>query len=304
MNSTPTPKAEPHNPLVVRADEQIARVYEKIGQADEQLARVTEQLAKMGLDAARPPSAGPDPPSPPGRPARRALVGLLLLACIVVAALFWQSSYGGRAKLIVARSAAQFVSSSSLRPVDPSLVQPAPSTVQMAAAEAAPPQATPLAQTSPQAATPTATVALPDQTQLPQTIARDLANVQRDIEQLKANQQQITNDNSKAIEQLKASQEEMKRQLAMISEQNLSTTSPPPTQPKIASDNSSDIEQLKASQEEMKRQLAMISKQILSKTSPPPMQPTTASRKPKRQLYSPYERALPRYPSEWDYDEW
>jgi hypothetical protein len=264
MNSTPTPKAiEPHNPLIVRADEQIARAYEKIGKADEELARVTEQLAKMGLDAARPPPALSDPQPPPGRPARRALVvGLLLLACIVVAALFWHSSYSGGAKLIVARWTPQFVSSSPLRPEEPSPVQRAPSTVQMAAAEAASPQATPLAQTSPQDATPTATAALPDHTQLPQTIARDLAKVQRDIEQLKANQQQIASDNSGAIEQLKTSQEEMKRQLAMISKQNL------------------------------------------SKTSSPPMQPTTTSRKPKRQLYSPYERALPRYPSDWDYEEW
>jgi hypothetical protein len=230
MNSTTTPKAvESHNPLGVRADEHIARAYEQIAQADEQLARVTEQLAKMGLDAARPPSAGPGPQPPPGRPARRAPVGLLLLACIVVAALVLQSSYSGGAKLIVAHWAPQFVSTSL--PEHPFPVQPAPSTVQMAAAESAPPPATPPAQTAPQDATPTATAALPDHTQLLQTIARDLANVQRDIEQLKANQQQIASDNSRAIEQLKASQEEMKRQLARISEQNLSKSSPPPMQP-------------------------------------------------------------------------
>jgi hypothetical protein len=47
--------------------------------------------------------------------------------------------------------------------------------------------------------------ALPDHTQLLQTMARDLANVERNIEQLKANQQQIASDNSKAIGELKAS---------------------------------------------------------------------------------------------------
>jgi chromosome segregation ATPase len=62
-------------------------------------------------------------------------------------------------------------------------------------------------------------------------MARDLANVERNIEQLKANQQQIASDNSKAIEELKASQEEIKRVLARVSEQNLPKTSPPPTQP-------------------------------------------------------------------------
>jgi len=109
---------------------------------------------------------------------------------------------------------------------------------------------------------PSATAALPDHTQLLQTIAADLANMQRDIEQLKANQQQIASDNSRAIEQIKASQEEMKRQIARISEQNL------------------------------------------SKTSSPPVQPTTTSRKPQRQLYSPYERELPPIPKGWGYEEW
>ncbi len=231
MNSTPTPKAiEPHNALIASADEQLAHAYEQIVRADEELARLSEQLAKMERDAARPPSAGPGPQSPPRRPALRALVGLPLAACIVVAALVLQSSYGAGAKLVVARWAPQLVSTPSLPPENAPLpAQPAPSIVQVAAAEAAPPQATPLAQTAPQDAAPTATAALAEQ--LLQTMARDLANVERNIEQLKANQQQIASDNSKAIEELKASQEEIKRVLARVSEQNLPKTSPPPTQP-------------------------------------------------------------------------
>jgi chromosome segregation ATPase len=62
-------------------------------------------------------------------------------------------------------------------------------------------------------------------------MARDLANLERNIEQLKANQQQIVRDSSKAIEELKANQEEMKRVLARVSEQNPPKTSPPPAQP-------------------------------------------------------------------------
>jgi chromosome segregation ATPase len=62
-------------------------------------------------------------------------------------------------------------------------------------------------------------------------MARDLANVERDIEQVRANQQQMASDTSKAIEQLKAGQEEIKRVLARVSEQNVPKTSPPPTQP-------------------------------------------------------------------------
>jgi hypothetical protein len=157
---------------------------------------------------------------------------LPLAACIVVAALVLQSSYGGGAKLVVARWAPQLVSTPSLPPENPPLpAQPAPSAVQVAAAEAAPPQATSLAQTAPQDAAPTATAGFPDHTQLLQTIVRDLANLERNIEQLRANQQQIASDNSKAIEELKASQAEIKRVLARVSEQNLPKTSSPPTQP-------------------------------------------------------------------------
>ena len=233
MNSTPTSKAiESQDALIARADERLAHAHEQIARADEELARLSEQVAKMERDAARPTSAGPGPQSPPRRPALRALVGLPLAACIVVAALVLQSSYGGGAKLVVARWAPQLVSTPSLPPENAPLpAQPAPSIVQVAAAEAAPPQATPLAQTAPQDAAPTATAALPDHAQLLQTMARDLANVERNIEQLKANQQQIASDNSKAIEELKASQEEIKRVLARVSEQNLPKTSPPPTRP-------------------------------------------------------------------------
>jgi hypothetical protein len=233
MNSTSTPKAlEPHNALIARADEQLAHAHEQIGRAGEDLARLSEKLAKMEREAARPPSAEPGPQSPPGRPALRALVGLSLAACVVVAALVLQTSYGREAKQVVARWAPQLVSTRSVPPENaPLAAEPAPSIVQVAAAETAPPQATPVAPTAPQDAAPAAAAAPADQTQLLETMARDLANVEKNIEQLKANQQQIISDNSKAIEELKASQEEIKRALTKVSEQNLPKTSPPPTQP-------------------------------------------------------------------------
>ncbi|WP_029587504.1 hypothetical protein [Bradyrhizobium sp. URHD0069] len=245
MNSTPTSKAiEPQDDPIARADEQLAHAYEQIARADEELTRVSEQVAKMEREAAHPrsaepapqpaPSAGPAQQSPPRRPALRALIGLTLAAGIVVAALVLQSSYGGGAKLFVARWAPQLVSTPSLPPENPPLpAQPAPSIVEVAAAEAAPPppQATPPAQAAPQDTAPMATAALPDQTQLLQAMARGLANLERNIEQLKANQQQMASDNSKAIEALKASQEEMKRVLARVSEQNPPKTSSPPTRP-------------------------------------------------------------------------
>jgi hypothetical protein len=233
MNSTSTPKSiEPDDALVARADERFAHAREQITRAGEQLARLDEQVAKMERDAARPHSSGSGPQSPPGRPAIRALVGLPLAACIIVAALVLQSSYGGGAKLVVARWAPQIASTAPLPPENPpSPAQPAPSIVQVAAAEAAPPQAAPVAQTAPQETAPTVAAALPDHTQLLQTMARDLANMERSIEQLQATQQQMASDNSKAIAELKASQEEIKRVLARISEQNLPKTSAPPPPP-------------------------------------------------------------------------
>jgi len=236
MNSIPTSKDNaPSDAPVPRADERLAHAYGQITRAGEELARVSELVAKMEHDAERPPSAGPPsagprPQSPPGKPARRALVGLVLAACIVVAALVLQSSYGAGAKLVVARWAPQLVSTPpSENPPIPA--QPPSSTVQAAAAEVTPPQATPLPQTAPNDAAPTTTAALPDHTELLQTMARDLANLKRNIEELQANQQQMVRDNSKVIEELKASQEAMKRELAKVSEQNPPKTSSTPAQP-------------------------------------------------------------------------
>jgi uncharacterized membrane protein YccC len=259
MNSTPASKAvESQDALMARADEQLAHAYQQIARADAELTRVSAEVAKMEHEAAQPrsaesrPQSPPGPPSPPsaapgsatpplsapgpqapaGRPALRALVGLLLAAAIIVAALVLQSSYGSGAKLVVARWVPQLVSRPSSPPENPPLpAQPAPTTVKVAAAETAPPQATPPAQAAPQDAAPTATAAPPDQAQLLQTMARGLANLERNIEQLKANQQQMAGDNSKAIEALKASQEEMKRVLAKVSEQNPPKASPPPSRP-------------------------------------------------------------------------
>jgi len=236
MISIPTSKANEHpDAPVPRADERLAHAYGQITRAGEELARVSEQVAKMEHDAARSPSAepasaAPRPQSPPRRPALRTLVGLVLAACIVVATLVLQSSYGAGAKLAVARWAPQLVSTlPSENPPIPA--QPPSPTVQVAAAESTPPQATPLPQTPPQNAAPTTTAALPDHTELLQTMARDLANLERSIEELKANQQQLVRDSSKAIEEIKANQEEMKRVLARVSEQNPPKTSPPPVQP-------------------------------------------------------------------------
>jgi hypothetical protein len=230
MNSTPNPKST-KDVLVARTDEQLARIREQIASADEEIARVTEQLSKMVRDDARNPSAGPGPQLPRGRSAVRGLIGLLLAACIVVGALVLQSSRDG-VMLIVARWAPQLVSTLSSAPINPPLsAQPGPS-FKVTTSEAAPPQAAPLAQTGPQDAAPTPAGAS-ELIQLLQTMARDVANLERGLEQLKAKQDQIAFDHSKAIEQIKAKQEDMARLLAKVSEQSAgpTTTSLPPAGP-------------------------------------------------------------------------
>ncbi len=245
MNSTPSKDNAPEAPTG-RADEQLAHAHEEIVRADEQLTRLSEQLAKLERNDARPPPADPvpqplpapqpspaqssatPPPATPSLPAKRALavhVGLMLAAGIVVVALVWQSSYGGGV-----RPSPQLASAPSLPPENPP-AQPSPSAVQLASVEAVPPQvaappspaapATTLAQAAPPQEARPATAAPPpsDQTQLLQTMARDLANLQRNIEQLRTNQQQMASDNAKAIGELKASQDEMKRTLARVPDQ-------------------------------------------------------------------------------------
>jgi uncharacterized membrane protein YccC len=239
MNSTLNPKAtEPDDLLVARADERLAHAYEQIARADEQLARVTEQLSKLEREAARHPSAVPGRRPSQGSPALRGLIGLVLAACIFAAAFVSRSSYGDAAKLIIARWAPQLILTSS-RPMEepgPAAAQPSPSAVQVAAAEPMAPQPTPSAQTAPQEVVPAPAPVPPELAQLLQTMARDLANVEQAIEQLKTSQEQMASDNAKATEQLKASQEQMTRliakasEVAKASEQNLGPklSAPPP----------------------------------------------------------------------------
>ena len=220
MNSTTDPKAiEPDDALVARADQRLVHAYAQIARADEQLARVNEQLSKLEHDAAHDPSAGVGHRPRRGRPALRGFIGLLLAACIFAGAFVSQSSYGDVAKLIVARWAPQPILASSLPMGKPEVpAQPSQSTVQVAAATPVVPLPTQSAEAAPQDVAPTAAPMSPELAQLLQTMARDLANVEQGIEQIKANQEQTARENAKTTEQLKASQEEMTRLIAKVSE--------------------------------------------------------------------------------------
>src|SRR5258708_766005 len=218
-----------------RADEQLARVdeqvskveqdaaphpsdpqqaYEQFGRADEQLARVDEQVSKLEQDAVPHPS---DPQTrintfqpffPGDRPFRgqavRAFIGLILAACIGVAAIAWESpSYRDAARKIIASWAPQLVPILSLIENPGLPAHPSPATIQAGTANTAPPEPAPLAQTAPEGvAAPAAAAALsPELTQLLQSTARDLATVGQEIEQLKTSQAQMARPIAKASEQ-------------------------------------------------------------------------------------------------------
>ena len=242
MNSTPNTK----DILIAHTDEQLARAREGIASVREGIAHVTETLSKLERDDARNPSARPEDdarnPSakPDPQPARGKSavpgsigllpVGLLLAACLVVAALVSQLSRDA-VTAIAARWTPQRVSTSTSQPTNPpSSAQPGPS-FKLITAEAAPAPAAPLARTAPQDAAPAA-AGVSELIQLQQATARDVANLKQEIEQLKVKQDQIATDNSKAIEQLKTKLEDMARLVAKASEQSaLAKASPPSAGP-------------------------------------------------------------------------
>ena len=218
--TTDVKQPDPHDVSILRADEQLAHAYEQIKSADEQLTRADAQLSRLERDAAR---SRPRPSR--DRPWLRGLVGLLLAAYIGAAAFVSQSSYGDA----VTRRAPQLISA-QLLPLEKLglLARSNPSSVQLTAAEPAP-----LPQTAPQDLAPTAFPVSAEPAKSLQTMARDLANVEREIEQLKASQEQVARDTARVAELLKASQEQSELLIARASEQNLRPKRSAP-QPQIA----------------------------------------------------------------------
>jgi hypothetical protein len=175
--------------LMSRVDEQLAHTYEQIRSADEQLARMENRLSGHGREAI----PHSHPPQSRDRSWLRGIVGLLLAAYIVAAALFSQSSYGS----VVERWPPQLVSALAL----PKLI------VQLAAAE-------PPAQIKPNDTTPTAVQVSPEPARSIETTTGDLADLERKIELLNA----MVSDNAKAVEQIQANQEQAARDIARNAE--------------------------------------------------------------------------------------
>lgn len=220
MNSiTTTKEIGPDDAMVARADERLVHAYDQIARADEQLARLNEQLARLEQEPKHQPSIAAMSHRPSrGSRALRGIVGLLLAASVFGIAFVSQSSYGEAAKSTVARWAPQLMALPSWTEKSEEAAQPGQSAVQLAAATSALPQSEP-AQTAAQDTAPSAP-STAELAQMLQAMARDLANLEQGIGQLKANQEQIARDNARATEELKASQEQMTRLIARLSEQS------------------------------------------------------------------------------------
>jgi hypothetical protein len=178
-------------------DGMIARLEEANTRAYVQLAPADEGVSKSEQDAARHPTDQQDPSAAPKRQSSRArllflaLIGLVLAASVCITAFAWEpSAYGDATKLIIARWANAWVL-----------------------------QTEPQAQTTPQDGASAAPLISPEIGQRLQTMADDLANVEQQIEQLKASQEQIVRRDAAVTEQLNAALAEMARHHASVTEQ-------------------------------------------------------------------------------------
>ncbi|MBV9529939.1 MAG: hypothetical protein JO283_02390 [Bradyrhizobium sp.] len=277
MHSTPeSEQNDPHDVMVARWDEKPDSDYEQT--VREELARVHDRPKLLPNDAPTPDRLDPEittfrPASVDGivihpsdrlsrnSPAMRGVIGFVLAACSVAAAVAWESSYGQAARLVLAQWAPQLVSAPSTPAENPErAAQGSPAADQVAVADPAPAQSAAQDESSPGEPSPPADAAAADRApaqpaatgvtassqpaaplqnppqddaqkapaahaeiaQPLQTMQHDIANLQQVIEQLKASQTQMTRDNAKTAEQLKATQEQLARVAARFSpDQNL-----------------------------------------------------------------------------------
>jgi len=249
MHSTPnfatpnlaTPNFEQADPRPVLGPQQNEKLASDEQTVREELARASGRLSSA-THGSGPDSLGPalDPGVTAFRaasvndigrggfslngPAARGLIGALLVACITAAAFIWQSSYGYAARSIIAQWTPALISGSSqVADKSDAPAQPDnPPTVQTTGTDAAA-----SAQTAPQDAAPVTSA--PEQSQLLQTMAHDLADAQQKIAELKTSQEQLARDNAATAEQLKAAQQQIARLTgtAKLSEPRPKPVAPP-----------------------------------------------------------------------------
>jgi hypothetical protein len=196
--------------MIARLEKANARAYEQLARSDERVLK-SEQHSLDQDD----PSSAPKRQSPRARPLFVALIGLLLAASACVTAFTWEPSYVA-AKLIFARWANASVS-----------------------------QTLPEARTMPHDNAPAAPLISPETARPLQRMADDLANVEKQIEQLKASQEQIIRRDQAIAEQFNTSQQQMARDNTKVVEQLNAALA------EAARHNAAVAEQLKTSQERL-----------------------------------------------------
>jgi hypothetical protein len=242
MNTTATPQQNPSRDV---AHAVIAEALRQIGLPDEQLAQPDETGFKLEKEKNAPRHKQPRYAEPGRGSSRRRLVlrslmGLLALACIGgVAAFGWQSTHGQAPPDPISTS------SVSIRKKE-APAEPAPYNAEVAAkTDAGLPHPSSQAQTTPPRTPPVAPAPVdPDLAQSIKIMARELANAEQGIDQLKTGQAQMVHDNAELAEHLKATQEMARHNTDLIEDLKAE-------QAQIARDNVNFAEQLKASQEQM-----------------------------------------------------
>ena len=233
MHSTlkPKPTDDPHDFLVVSPD--AVRVVPGEEELSDLLRAAARQQADPQIHAEQ--GSAVAPPVPPvdttfrpsavndvlgsgggpsiGRRMGRAFAALLLAACIGAMAVGWQA-FGYAGKKLIVKWTPQFVLTSlSMDKWGLSAPSTSPSP-EAGTADASQPAAP--ARSEPEAVAANAASQSPDSPQLLQSMARDLASVSQEVEQLKA-----------SIEQLKTSQLQMSRDVAKASENKASENKAP-----------------------------------------------------------------------------
>jgi len=156
-----------------------------------------------------------------GRRAARGIAGLAVAISIGVAGALWQA-YGEAARQLVATWAPQSVSVPS-PPDNPGVAQQAVKPAAEASTASAPTQAAPLGQVPAGDVASTAAAASAESAPLPQSVARDLANVSQQVEELKA-----------SIAELRANQDQMSRDVAKGSDKGSEKSSELNPRPRIS----------------------------------------------------------------------
>jgi hypothetical protein len=234
MHSTLKPKQadDPHDVVVVAPD--VARVVP----AFEELSNLLREAARhsSAAQAHTEPNLAAAPPVPPvdtrfraaavndvqhdvhvaesprsiGQRAARAFVAVLLTTCIGVAG-FVLNAHGDVAKQMIVKPVTKLLTSLLLEkpglPAQPAAPAVEADAASADAANAVPPQPAPPAPAATDSAAPATAAASPDQGPLLQSMARDLAGLGQQVEQLKA-----------SIEELKAGQQQMSRDMAKASD--------------------------------------------------------------------------------------